>query len=192
VTIGAVACGRLGAAARRRLGLAAVPEERLGRGAVAELSLTENALLTGTDGAMVRRGFVRFGPLRDFARGVIEAFRVVSAGTEAAAGSLSGGNVQKFIIGREVGHAPRALVAAHPTWGVDVGAALAIHDALRDLAASGVGVLVVSEDLDELFALCDRIAVLHGGRLSAATEVAATSIEAVGLLMGGMGDAVPA
>jgi simple sugar transport system ATP-binding protein len=187
VVIAAVECGRMGAAARRRLGLASVPEERLGRGAVAELSLTLNALLTGTDGPMVRHGFIRFGPLRRFAQGVIDAFRVVAAGTEAPAGSLSGGNVQKFIIGREVGHAPRALVAAHPTWGVDVGAALSIHDALRDLAASGVGVLVVSEDLDELLALCDRIAVLHGGRLSPAMAAGTTSVPALGLLMGGLG-----
>jgi len=185
-------CGRQGAAARRRRGLAAVPEERLGRGAVAELSLTENALLTGTDGAMAQGGFIRFGRLRRFARGVIDAFRVVAAGPEAPAASLSGGNMQKFIIGREVGHGPRVLIASHPTWGVDVGAAMAIHAALRDLAATGVGVLIVSEDLDELFSVCDRIAVLHAGHLSAPTNVAATSIDAVGLLMGGMGDAVAA
>ena len=189
ITLAGVACGREGAAARRRRGLAAVPEERLGRGAVAELSLTENALLTGTDGGLVAAGFVRFGRLRRFARDVIDGFRVVASGTEAAASSLSGGNMQKFIIGREVGHAPLVLIAAHPTWGVDVGAALAIHAALRDLAAGGVGVLVVSEDLDELFALCDRIAVLHDGRLSPATAIEQTDIAAIGLLMGGMADA---
>ncbi len=189
VLVAGTPCGRRGAAARRRLGLAAVPEERLGRGAVAELSLTENALLTGTDGGLVRGGFVNFPGLRRFASGVIDAFRVVAAGADAPASSLSGGNMQKFIIGREVGHAPKVLIASHPTWGVDVGAALAIHDALRDLAASGVGVLIVSEDLDELFAICDRISVLHAGHLSPATAVAETDIERIGLLMGGMAHA---
>ncbi|MCX7383256.1 MAG: ABC transporter ATP-binding protein, partial [Alphaproteobacteria bacterium] len=186
VLIAGTPCGRRGAAARRRLGLAAVPEERLGRGAVAELSLTENALLTGTDGGLVRRGFVDFPGLRRFAKGVIDAFRVVAAGAEAPASSLSGGNMQKFIIGREVGHTPKVLIASHPTWGVDVGAALAIHDALRDLAASGVGVLIVSEDLDELFAICDRIAVLHAGTLSPPALVGDTDFERIGLLMGGI------
>ena len=189
VAIAGVACGRKGAAARRRAGLAAVPEERLGRSAVSELSLTENALLTGTDGGFVARGFVRFAPLRRFARGVIEAFKVVAAGTEAPAGSLSGGNMQKFIIGREVGHAPKLLIAAHPTWGVDVGAAQAIHAALRDLAASGVGVLIISEDLDEILVLCDRVAVLHGGRLSVPQPVGAVTVDGIGLLMGGLAHA---
>jgi len=185
-------CGRQGTAARRRAGLAAIPEERLGRGAVAELSLTENALLTGTDGPNVRHGLVRFAALRRFAAGVISAFRVVAASPEASAASLSGGNMQKFIIGREVGHEPRVLIAAHPTWGVDVGAALAIHQSLLDLAAAGMAILIVSEDLEELFLLCDRIAVLHAGRLSAPTAVADTTIDAVGLLMGGLHDAIAA
>ncbi len=186
VAIAGVACGQAGASARRRLGLAVVPEERLGRGAVAELSLTENALLTGATREVARHGVIRFAPLRRFARGVIESFRVVAAGSEALAGSLSGGNMQKFIIGREMGHAPLVLVAAHPTWGVDVGAAQAIHDALHALAADGVGVLIISEDLDEIFSVCDRIAVLHGGHLSAPVAVGETSVEAVGLLMGGL------
>ncbi len=189
VVLAGVACGLLGAAARRRGGMAAVPEERLGRSAVAELSLTENALLTGTEVGFVARGFVRFAPLRRFARGVIEGFRVVAAGAEAPAGSLSGGNMQKFIIGREIGHAPKVLIAAHPTWGVDVGAAQAIHEALRDLAAGGVGVLIISEDLDEILALCDRVAVLHGGRLSVPEPVAAVTVDGIGLLMGGVADA---
>ena len=189
VRIAGVPVGRQGAAARRRAGLAAVPEERLGRSAVAELSLTENALLTGTDGIFAARGFVRFALLRRFARGVIDAFKVVAAGEAALAGSLSGGNMQKFIIGREVGHAPKVLIAAHPTWGVDVGAAQAIHEALRDLAAGGVGVLIMSEDLDEVLSLCDRVAVLHGGGLSPPRPVAAVTVDAIGLLMGGMADA---
>ncbi len=111
---------------------------------------------------------------------------------EAKAASLSGGNMQKFIVGREIGQRPRVLVAAHPSWGVDVGATVAIHQALLDLAAGGAAVLVVSEDLEELFALCDRIAVLHRGRLSPAVAVAQTSAQAVGRLMGGLADAMAA
>ncbi|MCW3473588.1 ABC transporter ATP-binding protein [Limobrevibacterium gyesilva] len=186
VTIAGRPVGRLGVAARRRLGLAFVPEERLGRGAVAELSLAENALLTATDPDLAPHGFICFDRLRRFAADVIAAFKVVAPGPDAPAGSLSGGNMQKFIIGREIGHAPRLLLAAHPTWGVDVGAAMAIHQALIDLAATGVGVLLVSEDLAELFQICDRIAVLHAGRLSPPRPVAETTVDAVGLLMGGM------
>ncbi len=184
-------CGGVGVAARRRLGLAAVPEERLGRGAVAELSLAENALLTGS-GGLARSGVIDFAALRRFAARIIAGFGVVAAGAEAKAGSLSGGNMQKFIIGREIGHQPLVLVAAHPSWGVDVGATVAIHQALLDLAAGGAGVLVVSEDLEELFVLCDRIAVLHQGRLSRALPVSQLGIAAVGEMMGGLHDAMAA
>ena len=187
VALGGVACGAMGVAARRRLGLAAVPEERLGRGAVAELSLAENALLTGARGVWVRRA-----GLRAFASRVIARFGVVAAGVDAPAGSLSGGNLQKFIVGREIGQAPRVLVAAHPSWGVDVAATAAIHEALLALAGDGAAVLVVSEDLEELFVLCDRIAVLHCGRLSPAVPVAQTSVAAVGRLMAGLDDALAA
>ena len=191
VVIAGRAAGRLGVAGRRRLGLASVPEERLGRGAVGAFTLAENALLTGTRGALGRGGLVRRGRLRRFAEGVIDTFAVVAAGTEAVASSLSGGNLQKFIVGRELGGAPLVLLAAHPTWGVDVGAGQAIHAALRELAARGAGVLIVSEDLEELFAICDRIGVLQAGRLSDPRAVGDTGMAAVGLLMGG-GDAAAA
>jgi simple sugar transport system ATP-binding protein len=181
--------GHLGAAARRRLGLSFIPEERLGRGAVAEMSLTENALLTCYHAGFVRNGMVRFAELRRFAAGIIDKFRVVAAGIEANGASLSGGNMQKFIIGREVGTHPRVLLAAHPTWGVDIGAALSIRQELMDLCDTGVGVLVVSEDLNELFEICDRIAVLYHGHLSPPRPTAETTIEEVGLLMGGAGGA---
>ena len=110
---------------------------------------------------------------------------MVAAGTDAAGSSLSGGNMQKFIVGREIGTKPRVLLAAHPTWGVDIGAALAIRQALMDLAAAGAGVLVVSEDLAELFEISDYIAVLSGGRLSPPRRTRETTVEEVGLLMGG-------
>lgn len=191
VRIGDTPAGLLGPAARRRLGLAFIPEERLGRGAIAEFPLTENALLTAYQHGLVRAGLLRFAAIETYARNIIARFRVVAAGTDAAGGSLSGGNMQKFIVGREVGTNPRVLLAAHPTWGVDIGAALAIRQALMDLAASGSGVLVVSEDLAELFEISDYIAVLSGGRLSPPRRTQETTVEEVGLLMGGR-MAVPA
>jgi len=183
--------GRLGPAARRRRGLAFIPEERLGRGVVGEMSLAENTLLTGYQNGLVRHGFIRHAAISAAARAVFDRFRVVAAGIEAAAGSLSGGNMQKFIIGREMRDNPRVLLAAHPTWGVDIGAALAIRQALADLAAAGAGILVVSEDLAEIFEICDRVAVLSAGRLSPPRARSETTMEEIGLLMGGVHPPAP-
>jgi simple sugar transport system ATP-binding protein len=178
--------GHLGPTGRRRRGLAFVPEERLGRGAVAELSLADNALLTAYLDGNVGAGMVKAGAVRAFASAIVKDYNVVCAGIDAEARSLSGGNMQKFIIGREILQRPRVLIAAHPTWGVDVGAALTIHEALIRLRDAGAAVLVVSEDLDELFEICDRIAVMSKGRLSEPKRVADTDIDEIGLLMGGL------
>ncbi len=183
--------GRAGPAARRRMGLAFIPEERLGRGAVGDMSLAENGLLTAWWRDLASGGWLRGGAIRRFAAKVFKQYNVKAAGIGALASSLSGGNMQKFIVGREVEQAPRVLLAAHPTWGVDIGATLSIRQNLLDLAEQGVGVLVVSEDLAELFEICDRIAVLSEGRLSAPLPVAGTSAEQVGLLMGGHHGAHP-
>ncbi|MGH6990567.1 MAG: ATP-binding cassette domain-containing protein, partial [Stellaceae bacterium] len=186
ITIAGKPVGNLGPAARRARGLAFVPEERLGRGAVAELSLADNALLTAYLDGKVKGGIVKTGPLRQFAAAIVKDFSVVCAGIDAEAKSLSGGNMQKFIIGREILQHPRVLIAAHPTWGVDVGAALTIHEALIRLRDAGAGVLVVSEDLDELFEICDRLAVMSKGRLFEPKRVTDTSTDEIGLLMGGI------
>ncbi|AWJ90132.1 ABC transporter ATP-binding protein [Azospirillum baldaniorum] len=179
--------GHLGPRERRLLGLAFVPEERLGRGAVPELSLSENALLSGyAREPLVRSGLVHFGRARSYAERIIGAFNVVTHGHRAEARSLSGGNLQKFIIGREILQKPRLLVVGQPTWGVDAGAAAAIHRALIDLARAGAAVLVISQDLDELFVLSDRIAVLFHGHLSESRPTHHTSVEEIGLLMGGL------
>jgi simple sugar transport system ATP-binding protein len=181
--------GRLDAASRRQLGFSFVPEERMGRGAVPGLSLADNALLTGYVPAgatgMVKHGLIQRGAVRDFARKVIERFGVKCGGEQSAAASLSGGNLQKFIVGREIALAPTVMVVAQPTWGVDIGAAMLIRQALIDLRDQGVAVLVVSEELEELFMMCDRIAVLAEGRLSRAVATAATSINQVGVWMSG-------
>lgn len=177
--------GQLDAAGRRSLGLRFVPEERLGRGAVPEMSLELNALLTGYASGLAQKGWIQYAKIREFSKACIERFNVKAGGSQAAAKSLSGGNVQKYIVGRELMLNPEVLVIAQPTWGVDVGAASFIRQTLLDLSQAGVAVLVISEELDELFEICDRIAVIAGGQLSAAKPVAETSIEEIGLLMGG-------
>ena len=104
----------------------------------------------------------------------------------AEAASLSGGNLQKFIVGREVLQNPQLLIASQPTWGVDIGAATFIRKSLVDLRNAGAAILVVSEELEELFEICDRIAVMAKGRLSAPVAAAATSVTEIGLLMTGL------
>jgi general nucleoside transport system ATP-binding protein len=179
--------GRLDAKARRDLGLACVPEERDGHGAVADMSLVENALLSGYRRMkLVAAGFIRSGAASRYADAIVDRFRVVASSAEATASSLSGGNLQKFVVGREILQTPGVLVAAQPTWGVDAGAAAAIHQALIDLAANGTAVLVISQDLDELLTLTDRLAVINEGVLSPPLVTHQASVEEIGLLMGGL------
>lgn len=177
--------GQLGPDARRRKGIAVVPEERLGRGAVPEMSLVDNALLTASSRGLVRKGWVTYQRVRDYANRVRERFQVKSAGIDAVARSLSGGNLQKFIIGREALQEPRLLVASHPTWGVDVGFAVAIHQVLVELRDRGAAVLLISEDLDELFQLCTRMGAMCGGRLSPLVPTESLTIEQLGQWMAG-------
>ncbi len=179
--------GGLGASARRRLGLCAVPEERYGHAAVADFSLTDNAVLTARDRkGLVRGGLIMGREARRYSGEVIGDFAVKAQGPAAVASSLSGGNLQKYIVGREILQKPDVLVVSQPTWGVDAGAAAAIHQAIVDLAAEGAAVVVISQDLDELLALCDTLAVINEGRLSRALKVGEVSVEEIGLLMGGI------
>ncbi|MGE0807984.1 MAG: ABC transporter ATP-binding protein [Burkholderiaceae bacterium] len=186
VMLGDVPAGRLDAAQRRALGLCFVPEERLGRGAVPDMSLAENALLTAHRRGLVRRGLIDRGAMARFAAACIERFAVKAPGPQAIARSLSGGNLQKFIVGRELMQKPALLVASQPTWGVDVGAAAFIRQSLIDLRNAGAAVLVVSEELDELFEICDRIVVLADGCLSPSRAPAQTSVEEIGTWMSGL------
>ena len=178
--------GHLGAAARRDLGLVFIPEERLGRAAVPELSLTHNVLLTNHRSGMLRFGLIRFTAVKAFAQRCVHDFNVKCAGIQAEAKSLSGGNLQKFIVGREILQNPRVLIAAQPTWGVDVGAASAIRQTLINLRDQGVAILVISEELEELFEICDRIAVLAKGRLSPVKPISETTMEEIGVWMSGL------
>ena len=179
--------GNLLAGERRARGLCSVPEERNGHGAVPDFTLSENTVLTARQRkALVAAGFVRYGAATAYAGDVISAFNVKANGAAAAASSLSGGNLQKYIMGREILQTPDVLVVSQPTWGVDAGAAAAIHQALVDLAAEGSAIVVISQDLDELLAICDEIAVINEGRLSRTMRVGEVSIDEIGLLMGGV------
>jgi ABC-type uncharacterized transport system ATPase subunit len=177
--------GSLNPAKRRELGLTFVPEERLGRGAVPPMSLANNALLTGARKGMVSNGMIYPSITRGFAKNVIQRFKVKCGDEQSVASSLSGGNLQKYIVGRETMLEPKVMIVGQPTWGVDVGAAQLIRQALIDLRDQGVALLVISEELDELFIISDRLAVLAEGRLSPSVLPAETSIGQIGTWMSG-------
>jgi general nucleoside transport system ATP-binding protein len=185
IRIGGRDAGHLSPRARRALGVAFVPEDRLGRGAVPELSLAENALLTASSQGIISGGLIRFARVRAFAERCIDAFDVRCAGPSAAASSLSGGNLQKFIVGREILQQPDVLIVAQPTWGVDVGATLAIRQALLDLRGAGAAILVISEELDELLEIADRIAVIANGHLTPTKRTRDTNRDEIGIAMAG-------
>ena len=185
IVLDTAAIGHLGPRERRKLGGCFVPEERNGHGAVTTMTLAENGFLSAHgNAALARLGFVDQARTEAFARGIIERFDVRTTGPDAQAQSLSGGNLQKFLVGREVQQNPSVLVINQPTWGVDAGAAVAIYDAIVQLAEAGTAVVIISQDLDEIFLLCDRIAVIAGGRVSVPIPVRYASIEKIGLLMG--------
>jgi simple sugar transport system ATP-binding protein len=186
IVIDGRAAGHLSITERRKLGAAFVPEERLGHGTAPRMKLSENALLTGhAASGMVQHGFVNTAAMLATVDRATETFDVRKAKRDPEAASLSGGNLQKFIVGREILRSPGLLVVSQPTWGVDAGAAAVIRQALLDLASAGAAVLVTSQDLDELAEITDRIAVMFHGRLSEVLATAEASREKLGLLMGG-------
>jgi simple sugar transport system ATP-binding protein len=186
VLIDGVAAGHMGPAERRLIGACFVPEERNGHGGVMTMSLADNAFLSG----YLRRALVRFGLINKkrtfaFAAEIIKRFDVRTTGPKAEARSLSGGNLQKFLVGREILQNPGVLVINQPAWGVDAGAALAIHEAIMALAQGGAAVMIISQDLDEIFALADRVAVIAAGQVSAPVPTRSATVESIGRLMGG-------
>jgi general nucleoside transport system ATP-binding protein len=186
VVIDGEAAGLSGVTERRRMGAAFVPEERLGHGTAPRMKLSENALLTGhAASGMVNHGFVDKPATLAVVDRTTKSFDVRKAKRDPEAVSLSGGNLQKFIVGREILREPGVLVVSQPTWGVDAGAAATIRQALIDLAGRGTAVLVISQDLDELAEIADRIAVMFHGRLSPPLSAADATRETLGLLMGG-------
>ena len=181
------AVGSQGPAQRRKLGLHFVPDERLGRGAVPSLSLAHNLLLTRDD-AINSAGWIDMTALKTQAESIINRYQVKAGGAQALAQSLSGGNLQKFIVGREIDATPKLLIVSQPTWGVDVGASAQIRAALLALRDAGCAVLVVSEELDELFELSDRLHVMAQGRLSPSIARADATVAKIGAWMSGLWD----
>lgn len=176
--------------ARRKVGASFVPEERMGHAAVGVMALSDNLLLarhSSDETTFKRFGVIVKGALISTINRVSSAMDVRKPGSNPAASSLSGGNLQKFVIGRELDRKPKVLVVNQPSWGVDAGAASNIRQAIIDLANSGSAVLVISQDLDELFEISDRISVIFDGHLSTPIPAEKTSREKVGLLMAGIG-----
>ena len=191
ITLDGAAIGQSGPAERRARGLASAPEERNGHAAVPDFSLADNIFLTARNKpGMCASGFLNPAAAQAYARDIIATFAVKATGPAALARSLSGGNLQKFIMGREIMLGPQVFVVSQPTWGVDAGAAGFIRQAIVDLAANGAAVVVISQDLDELLELADRLVVLNEGRASRVLGAGEVKIEEIGLLMGGVhGDA---
>jgi general nucleoside transport system ATP-binding protein len=175
---------------RRAMGLHFVPEERLGRGAVPSMSLAHNLLLT-RDQAVGKAGWIDVKALRTQAQHIIARFNVKAGGPDAPARSLSGGNLQKFIVGREIEAAPKLLIISQPTWGVDVGASAQIRAEILALRDAGCAVLVVSEELDELFEIADRLQVMAKGRISPSVNIKDATVEQIGEWMSGLWDKAP-
>jgi simple sugar transport system ATP-binding protein len=171
---------------RRALGVLAAPEERLGHAAAPDMDLIENSMLT----AMVRKnlsnaGFLNWQRAKAFTQTIIDEFDVRTPGPQSIARSLSGGNLQKYVIGREVLQDPDVLIVNQPTWGVDAAAAAAIRQSLLDLAGKGAAIIVISQDLDELMEISTRFSALNNGKLSVAQPMAKFSLDEIGLLLGG-------
>ena len=186
IVVDSTPVGSTGPNRRRAAGMVFVPEERLGHGAVPQMTLWENALLSGAATSnLVTRGMISGARARAFAAAVVRDFDVRTPGVTQPASSLSGGNLQKFIIGREISHNPGIIIALQPTWGVDAGSAAAVRQALIDLAADGAAVLVISQDLEELMEISDRLCVISQGRLSPPMRTMDATASRIGLLMAG-------
>jgi simple sugar transport system ATP-binding protein len=187
IRIAGKACGGSGVDSRRRLGAGFVPEERLGHAAAPTHRLSENALLSHhATSPVTRHGLVLAEATRRLARDIVKAFDVRAPSGDPEARTLSGGNLQKYVIGREIIRRPGLLVVDQPTWGVDAGAARLIRQALVDLARQGSAVLVISQDLDELFEIADLLAVIQDGHLTEARPRSSWTRDAIGLAMLGM------
>lgn len=171
----------------RQAGVAFVPEERMRDGAIGEFSVMENAMLLNHGTAQFsHKGFLKFNAIRQHAKALVDQYQVKTPDIDTPTRNLSGGNIQKLIMARELSSSPRLLVCAQPTRGVDIGAAAYIHERLIQQRDHGTAILVISEDLDEIFALADRIAVLCEGRLMGTVAKTDADRETLGLLMAGV------
>ena len=171
---------------RRQLSMFFVPEERLGHGAVPDMTLDENMLLSRPESeGMTSNGVIDWKAVSSFSEQVISDFDVQTPSSRMLAKSLSGGNLQKFMVGRELIRKPKLVIVAQPTWGVDAGSANNIHQSLISLADQGSAVLIISQDLDEILSLCEQIHVLSEGSLSDAVDMKKDGLEKISQLMVG-------
>jgi len=178
--------GSLNSHERRQLSMFFVPEERLGHGAVPDMSLDENMLLSRPNSdEMTNRGVIDWNIVSSFTEKVISNFDVQTPSSRMLAKSLSGGNLQKFMVGRELIRSPELLIVSQPTWGVDAGSANNIHQSLISLADKGSAILIISQDLDEILSLCEQIHVLSEGQLSDAVDMKKNGLEKISQLMVG-------
>ncbi len=194
VTLFGKPAGHTDISARRAAGAVFISEERLGHATVPTLPLSENIILTrhSVNPELKSGPFLNRGKARTLLAGITKELDVRKSAEDPAAQSLSGGNLQKFIIGREVLENPKVIVVNQPTWGVDAGSAARIRQTLVDLAEQGAAILVISQDLDELFEFTDRIAAIAEGRLSDFVPLAETDRNAIGLKMSGVFEGEPA
>ena len=194
IQMGPVDVSTLHPGERRAMGLHFVPEDRLGRGVVPTMSLAQNLLLTREEAVSwpaLAGGWIHVRQLMEHARRLIAQFNVKAGGPNSLAKSLSGGNLQKYIVGREIDAQPKLLIMSQPTWGVDVGAAAQIRAEMLALREAGCAVLVVSEELDELFEICDRLHVISRGQLSPSMPMAQATVEQIGAWMSGLWERSP-
>ena len=167
-------------------GVAHVPEDRLGTGVAPSLTIAVNSVLKTYRHAPASRGpLLAWHKIRGVAAELIEHYRVQASGTNAPVRELSGGNLQKLVLGREFSGEPHVVIAASPTRGLDVGAIETVHAYLREAAGQGVGILLLSEDLDEIRALSDRIIVIYEGRVTGEFDPERATVEEIGLAMAG-------
>jgi len=173
----------------RRLGMSYVPESRMKEGVVADFTVAENLIIVNhNEQPISRRGFLNFKAIRERCTDLVERFTVKTPTLDTPTSSLSGGNIQKLIIARELSSDPDVLIAAQPTRGVDIGAAEYIHARLMDQRREGVAILLISEDLDEVMGLSDRIAVMYEGEIMAIVDAADATVERLGLMMAGVAE----
>ena len=174
---------------RREIGLAFAPEERLGHAAVGNLNLLENSLITDPKKRFQKKmGFIDFSELNEYTNEIIEKFNVKTTGVSALASSLSGGNLQKFVVGREIGQKPSLFIVNQPTWGVDALSAANIRQAIVEIANTGAAIILISQDLDEILEISNKVAFLTNGNLSIPTNTMDIKTDEIGAIMGGISD----
>ena len=173
----------------RRLGISYIPEERMRDGTIGEFSVAENLILTSHDiPPTSRRGFLNFKAIESSCSDLVQRFTVKTPSLDEPTANLSGGNIQKLIIARELSGDPDVLIASQPTRGVDIGAAEYIHSVLMERRANGTAILLISEDLDEVIGLSDRIAVMFEGRIMGTLDQEEATVQRLGLLMAGVSE----